>query len=55
MTYMIRITDRNTKKIVQEETRKSLRAADNLWCRALKNVNSLKYKMEFIEIPGRGE
>ena len=50
MEYIIRIIDRETKEIVQEETRKSYQAADRLWCKALKNVNQLKYKMQFIEI-----
>ena len=46
--YKIRIIDRKTKKIVQEETRKSLQAADRLWCMSLKNVNTLIYKMVFV-------
>ena len=50
MAYIIRIIDRKTKEIVQEEKRKSYQAADRLWCQVLKNVNALKYKMEFIEI-----
>ena len=50
MAYVIRVIDRKTKKVVQEETRKSEKAADRLWCLALKNVNQLKYKLQFEEL-----
>lgn len=50
MKYKIQIIDRATKQVVQEEIRKSFSAADKLWCMALKNVNTLKYKMKFFEI-----
>mgnify|MGYP001574965376 FL=1 len=49
MVYIIRIIDKKTKIVVQEETRKTYDAAYNLWHKAMKNVNQLKYKMEFIE------
>lgn len=48
--YVIRVIDRKTKEVVQEETRKSEKAADRLWCLALKNVNQLKYKLQFEEL-----
>lgn len=47
MKYAIRIVDRKTKKLVQEYIMKSEKSADRLWCIALRNVNQLKYKMEF--------
>lgn len=47
--YVIKIIDRKTGKVVQEEIRKSERAADRLWCLSLKNVNQLKYKIKFID------
>lgn len=50
MSYVIRVIDRKTKEIVQEEIRKTEKAADRLWCLALKNVNQLKYKLQFEEI-----
>lgn len=50
MEFVIRVIDRKTKKIVQEYNRKSEKAADRLWCLALKNVNQLKYKLQFEEI-----
>jgi len=49
MAYVIRVIDRKTKEVVQEETRTSEKAADRLWCLALKNVNQLKYKLQFEE------
>ena len=50
MAFVIRVIDRKTKKIVQEETIKSEKAADRMWCLALKNVNPLKYKLQFEDI-----
>jgi hypothetical protein len=51
--YRITITDRNNNKIVQIEERKNLQSADKLWCKCLKNVNTLQYKMKFEEIENR--
>lgn len=48
MCYTIRVINRKTKEVAQEETRKSYRAADRLYCLALKNVNHLIYKLEFL-------
>ncbi len=50
MAFVISGIGRKTKKIVQEETIKSEKAADRVWCLALKNVNPLKYKLQFEEI-----
>lgn len=50
MTYVVRVIDRKTKEVVQEDTRKSEKAAERLWCLALKNVNQLKYKLQFEEL-----
>lgn len=43
--YILDVIDRRTKEIVQTETRKSEHAFDRLWCRAISNVNQLKYKL----------
>jgi len=43
--YVLTLYDRNKKTIVQRETRRSEQAFDRLWCMALGNVNTLKYKM----------
>ena len=43
--YVLEIIDRKTGDIVQTEKRKSAAAFDRLWCKALSNVNSLKYKL----------
>ena len=46
----MRVFDRKTNKLIQEEVRRTFNAADRLWCIALKNVNPLKYKLKFVEI-----
>ena len=51
MEYILEVIDRDTGKVVQTETRKSSRAFDRLWCEAMKNVNSLKYKLKAKEKP----
>ena len=58
MAYIIRVIDRKTGQVVQEEIRKSFTAADRLYCLALRNVNPLIYRLQFEEIatqPGRRE
>ena len=47
--YVIEIIDRNTGHVVQTETRKSFDAFDRLWCKAMENVNQLKYKLKASE------
>jgi len=43
--YVLTLYDRNKKTIVKRETRRSYQAFHRLWCKALGNVNTLKYKM----------
>jgi len=50
--WVLTIIDRKTKEIVQTETRKSEQAADRLWCKAISNVNPLKYKMKIEKLTG---
>ena len=47
--FILQIIDRDTKKIVQEEKRKTKTAFDRLWSKAIQNVNSIKYKLKMIE------
>jgi len=49
MSYTIKIIDRETREVIQEETRKSLSAADKVWFKAMDNINQLKYKMVFLD------
>ncbi len=43
--YTLEIIDRDSGRVVQTETRKSATAFDRLWCKAISNINSLKYKL----------
>lgn len=47
--YKIQIIDRKTKKVVQEETRKSEQTIEKLWCKCLANVNPLLYNIKYSE------
>ena len=51
MKYVIKVIDRKTEKIVQEELRKTKESADRLWWKAMKNVNHLKYHLKMEELP----
>ena len=44
--YILDAINRETGEVVQTETRRSEQAFDRLWCEALANVNSLKYKLK---------
>ena len=43
--YVLTIYDKN-KNIVHRETRKSEQSFDRLWCKALSNINQLKYSIK---------
>lgn len=47
--YTLEVIDRDTGEVVQTETRKSPQAFDKLFCKAMSNVNGLKYKLKVIE------
>ena len=47
--YIIKIINKETKEVVQEESRKSYSAFCALWSKAVKNINPLIYKLKVVE------
>ena len=43
--YILDVVDRKTGIVMKTETRRSSESFDRLWCKALRNVNPLQYKL----------